>query len=100
MSSFVCQSHIESWALRPGDLLCDSWLCLPGACYLQEPGGYSLLRELRQLGDTQQPVRGIAKLMEWLAAGGQLEGNDVLSCVQSCIFCGGDGGVLGGGALG
>lgn len=36
---------------------------------LQEPGGYGLLKEVNELGGTHKPAHGIAKLMEWVAAG-------------------------------
>lgn len=36
---------------------------------LQEAGGYTLLKETNELNATHRPAQGIAKLMEWVAAG-------------------------------
>jgi hypothetical protein len=36
---------------------------------LQESGGYNLLKQINALGGTDKPAHGIAKLMEWVAAG-------------------------------
>ena len=35
----------------------------------QESGGYNLLKQINALGGADKPAHGIAKLVEWVAAG-------------------------------